>query len=121
MPELNLRIGSRTYQVNCQAGEESFLQNAAALLDEEAKTLVAQSGRLPEPRMLLLAGLMLADKLTEANAKLTQASEELEKFRSAEPETVEIPVIPADLTDAMAELAAQAEALAALAEEKSAP
>ena len=41
----------------------TFLRAAAALLDAEAQPLVAQMGRLPEARMLLMAGLMLADKV----------------------------------------------------------
>jgi len=33
MPEVNIEIGGRTFQVACQTGEEHFLQSAAALLD----------------------------------------------------------------------------------------
>ena len=62
MPELDIRIGGRTFTVACQAGEEPFLQAAAALLDAEAAPLAAQVGRLPEARLLLMAGLMLADR-----------------------------------------------------------
>ncbi len=120
MPDLDIKIGGRSYIVKCQAGEESFLQSAAQLLDGEAQTLITQAGRLPEGRMLLLAGLMLADKLSETQAALMRTQNSLAEAKSAEPERVEVPVIPATLSDAMAELAARAEALAALAEEKTA-
>ena len=62
MPEVQIHIGGRPFNVACQEGEEHFLQSAAALLDGEATTLMDQIGRLPEARMLLMAGLMLADK-----------------------------------------------------------
>ena len=62
MPEVTIDIGGRPFNVACQEGEEHFLQAAAGLLDNEAKSLMDQIGRLPESRMLLMAGLMLADK-----------------------------------------------------------
>ena len=62
MPELEIIIGGRGFQVVCQEGEEHFLHSAAKMLDQEAQPILAQMGRLTEGRMLLMAGLMLADK-----------------------------------------------------------
>ncbi|MDU8929185.1 cell division protein ZapA [Alisedimentitalea sp. MJ-SS2] len=128
MPEVEINIGGRAFEVACQAGEEHYLQTAAAMLDKEATTLSSQIGRLPEARMLLMAGLMLADKtagqddkLRDLKAKLDDALSELEKLRNApppEPEQVQVAVVPDSVTDSLAELAARAEALAAEVEEK---
>ena len=62
MPEVDISIGGRKFQVVCNEGEEHFLHSAAAMLDIEAQPLIEQMGRMPESRMLLMAGLMLADK-----------------------------------------------------------
>ena len=62
MPEVAVSIGGRTFEVACQDGEEHFLHAAAKLLDTEAQTLLDQIGRMPESRMLLMSGLLLADK-----------------------------------------------------------
>ncbi|MGI1661260.1 cell division protein ZapA [Palleronia sp. KMU-117] len=62
MPEVRVTIGGRDFDVACQEGEEHFLRSAAQMLDTEARVLVDQIGRMPESRMLLMAGLMLADK-----------------------------------------------------------
>ena len=90
--------------------------------------LVEQIGRMPESRMLLMAGLLLADKTAGAHdqvralEKRVQTLEaELADTRSKpaeEPRTVEVPVVPQELQDMLAELAARAEAVAAVAEEK---
>ena len=121
MPEIEIEIGGRTFEVACQEGEEHYLQFAARMLDEEASVLTAQIGRIPEARMLLMAGLMLADKtagmqdkLREAEDKLLEKDAELDQLRNAqaEPKTIEVPVVPDSVTDALAELAARAEALA---------
>ncbi len=63
MSEVDIRIGGRPFTVACQPGEEPFLQSAARLLDTEASALVQQLGKMPENQMLLMAGLMLADKM----------------------------------------------------------
>ncbi len=123
MPEAQITIGGRTFEVACQAGEEPYLRSAAGLLDVEASALVSQIGRMPEARMLLMAGLMLADKTAGLEERLRAANAELEELRGAPiapPERIEVPVIPPQVTDTLAELAARAEALAGAIEEKAA-
>lgn len=128
MPEVTIEIGGRAFEVACQEGEESYLQAAARLLDEEAGVLTAQVGRVPEARMLLMAGLMLADKtagLEEQLARLQQDGSavlaELDALRAKPapaPEKVEVPVIPSSVVETMAELTARAEALAQKVDDK---
>ena len=122
MPEVNIDIGGRSFEVACQDGEEHFLQSAANLLDAEAQVINSQIGRLPESRMLLMSGLMLADKtagleeqlrqLTDKLAKQEALIEELRAAPAPPPEKVEVPVVPDSVSRAMAELAARAEAVA---------
>lgn len=125
MPEVTVEVGGRGFTVACQEGEEEFLRAAAALLDAEAAALVAQIGRMPEARMLLMAGLMLADRtasvedqLRSARAALAEREAELAQLRARPAQRVEVPVLPVGLAERMAELAARAEALAARAEER---
>ena len=128
MPEVTIQIGGRPFNVACQEGEEHFLHSAAGLLDNEAKSLMDQIGRLPEARMLLMAGLMLSDKHAGAEDqmkgmedKIAQQEawiEELQNRPAPEPEKVKVAVIPDQVTDSLAELAARAEALAEAAEER---
>ena len=130
MPEVTIHIGGRAFQVACQEGEEQYLQAAAKMLDDEAQVLSDQIGRMPESRMLLMAGLMLADKtaavedqIKAMETKLAERSAEIDNLKSTpipDPERVEVPVVPSAVTDTLAELAARAEALAASVEEKQA-
>ncbi|WP_420858806.1 cell division protein ZapA [Marivivens marinus] len=124
MPHVEIRIGGRSFEVACQEGEEQFLHAAAAMLDTEAAALSSQIGRMPESRMLLMAGLMLADKtagledkLREAEARAAEAMAEATRLRD-NPQKVEVPVVPASLTETLAELAARAESLADEIEER---
>lgn len=122
MPQVDIFIGGRTFEVSCQDGEEQFLHSAAAMLDSEAVALAAQIGRLPESRMLLMAGLMLADKTAALDEQLRTAKAEIAALQTQmsalqerpvpAPQRVEVPVVPADVIDTLAEIAARAEALA---------
>jgi cell division protein ZapA len=75
MPELVLEIGGRPFDVACEPGQEASLTRAAKLLDGEAHRVTEAIGRSTEKRMLLLAGLMLADTMTALEDKL-RATEE---------------------------------------------
>lgn len=121
MPEVEITVGGRSFAVACQPGEEHFLRTAAAMLDGEAQPLIAQLGRMPEARMLLMAGLMLADKtaaVEDENRQLKQRLAEVEARPLPEPIRLEVPVIPAQVTETLAEIAARAEALAARLDER---
>ena len=121
MPEIRILIGGREFEVACQEGEEHFLRSAAKLLDNEAQVLVNQIGRMPEARMLLMAGLMLADKTAAGEGGLRQLRArvaELEARPAPPPQRVEVPVVPPQIFETLAEIAARAEALADRADER---
>ncbi|HEY0213460.1 MAG TPA: cell division protein ZapA [Paenirhodobacter sp.] len=141
MPDLKITIGSRDFEVFCQPGEEHFLRTAAALLDAEANLVLGQIGRMPDLRLLLMAGLMVADKaaamedqLRDLRARLTEAEMQVSRIQSlldqaqVNPVTIEVPVevpvevrvevpvevsvIPDDVYSTLEKLAEDTEALA---------
>ncbi|AGT08005.1 cell division protein ZapA [Paracoccus aminophilus] len=116
MAEVDFTIGHKQYTLSCQEGEERLLKRAAGMLDTEAQQILSQAGRMPEPRLLLLAGLMLADRTSALEDRANAAERELARLKS-NPQKVEVPAVPQDLADAFAELAARAEALAQKAED----
>jgi cell division protein ZapA len=133
MPQVEISIGGRSFEVACQAGEEPFLQSAALLLDAEASSLSSQIGRMPEARMLLMAGLMLADKtagledrLREAEQQLAEQAAQIAGLQGRGTVTeivevrvevpVEVPVIPPDLAELVVMMVERTEALAARVE-----
>lgn len=128
MPEVTISIGGRQFAVACQDGEEHYLHTAAKMLDDEAQVLMNQVGRMPESRMLLMAGLMLADKTASVEdraaaveAQLAERDAELhglQNMAAPEPERIEVPVVPESVKETLAEMAARAEALAVEMEEK---
>ena len=120
MPQVEITIGGRNFEVACQDGEEQFLMTAAAMLDVEASSLSTQVGRMPESRMLLMAGLLLADrtagledKVREAEGRLAQAQAQLEQAPTqGTVERVEVPVMPTEVIETLSGIAARVEAMA---------
>ena len=133
MPEVTVEIGGRSFKVACQDGQEAFLKSAAQLVDAEARTLSEQVGRLPEGQMLLMASLMLADRVAGSDERLRLAEEKLRaretrieelENRPSTPERVEVTVervvekevvrdaIPADAMERLRALAERAETVA---------
>lgn len=124
MADVRISIGGREFDVSCQPGEEHFLRAAARLLDNEATVLIGQIGRLPEARMLLMAGLMLADKTAGLEDQLrameerAELAERVATHARANQERVEVPVMPQGVVESLARLADEADALADRAEER---
>lgn len=134
MADVAVEIGGRSFKVACEAGQEPFLRAAAAQLDAEASTLATAMGRLPEPQMLLMAGLMLADKTADLAERLRLLEEKMgareARIRQLEdrpvptPERVEVerivevPAVPDAALAGLRDLADRAEALAARAADR---
>lgn len=127
MPQVEITIGGRNFEVACQDGEEQFLMTAAAMLDMEASSLSTQIGRMPEGRMLLMAGLLLADrtggledKVREAESRAAQLQAQLEAAQSqGTSQRLEVPVIPTEIYETLGEIATRAEAIADVVEARS--
>ena len=73
MSQVTIQIGGRSFDVVCQDGEESYLKTAAAMLDQEAQKLESSGALITESRMLLMAGLLLADRTAASEEKLSKS------------------------------------------------
>ena len=123
MPEVEIEVGGRRFEVACQPGEEDYLISAATALDKEASSIGDQLGRLSESRMLLMAGLMLADqagnlkeKFAKSDRDLTAAISEISRL-NAELSASSIPgnenaALSAEFEKTLIDIAEKAERLA---------
>jgi cell division protein ZapA len=76
MPSVQLVVNGRTYEVACDAGQEQHVRDLARDLDDRIRRLVQQVGPGSEGRLLVMAGLLISDELSEANSQLRRAGEE---------------------------------------------
>jgi cell division protein ZapA len=69
---VDININGRIYAVACDEGQEARVADLAKTIDTRVRLLAGQGpvGAIGESHLLVLAGLMLADELTEAKAAL---------------------------------------------------
>ncbi len=65
MGQVSVHIGGHSYSVACNDGDEERVSRLAAYIDRKADDLTGAIGQMSETRLLLMAGLMIADELFE--------------------------------------------------------
>jgi cell division protein ZapA len=73
MPQVTLRINGYAYTVGCKDGEEQHLLAMAAELDRRIDSVKLGAGQSGEARMLVMAGLLMADEVFELRQRLAAA------------------------------------------------
>ena len=68
MGQVRLTVGGRSYDLACPDGQEPRLEMLAAMLDSKTRDAEQVVGNTNEARQLLLAGLLLADELSDLRA-----------------------------------------------------
>lgn len=68
MGRVSVAVGGRSYALSCSDGEEEHLAALGHHLAAKADELTAAIGTMSEPRLLLMAGLQIADELFAARA-----------------------------------------------------
>lgn len=81
MGQVTVTVGGREYTLACEDGEERHLAGLAQYLDGKAHFLVEQLGQISDMRLMLMAGLLVADELSDARARLDAVEAEIEALR----------------------------------------
>lgn len=68
MGHVTVKVGGRDYKLSCADGEEGHLATLGSHLAAKADDLAAAIGTMSEPRLLLMAGIQIADELFAARA-----------------------------------------------------
>ncbi len=70
MGQLTITVNGRDYDLACENGEEERLMSLARAVDRQVGALAARSGPVDETRLMLMASLVLADRLDDALGEL---------------------------------------------------
>lgn len=68
MPEIDVQVNGRSYRLACAAGEETHLLKLIEHLDTHVRALAKglDHQQVGEAKLMLMAGLMVGDELSEA-------------------------------------------------------
>ena len=81
MAQVVVQVNDRPYTMQCADGEERHLQELAQLLDREVNRIKDTVGAVGDVRVLLMAGLMVADQLAEARRRIGDLEAQVEGLR----------------------------------------
>jgi cell division protein ZapA len=70
--EVTLTINGRSYTVACDDGQEAHLRHLAGHIDQRVGELSESVGQVGEPRLLVMASLLIADELAEAYSQIAE-------------------------------------------------
>ncbi len=70
MAKVSLEINGRKFALGCDEGEEERLLRLGGMLDERVRAMADQFGQIGDVRLLVMAGITLADELDELNEDL---------------------------------------------------
>lgn len=77
MPLVNVLINARAYTVACDEGEEDRLRDVSQILDKRVRELASSVGQVGDTRLLVMAGLVVCDELSEAHTRLSEIEKDL--------------------------------------------
>ena len=83
MAHVIVQVNGRPYTMQCPEGEEPHLRDLAELLDNEVQRVKSSVGNVGDIRMLVMAGLMVADRLSEAIERIRELEEQVNGLREA--------------------------------------
>ena len=70
MSQVEITINGRQYRVACEDGQETHLTNLANYFDGKMTSLVEEVGQIGDTSLMVMAGLLIADELSDANQEL---------------------------------------------------
>lgn len=77
MAQIEVEVAGHARRLACEDGQEARLERLAAMVDSEAQALAANMPTLGDAQLLLMAAVMLADRLSDATDALREAEKAL--------------------------------------------
>ena len=83
MANVVVTVADRPYTMQCPDGEEDHLRELATLLDSEVMRIKSSVGSIGDIRLLVMSGLMVADRLSESIKKIEALEDQVQGLRES--------------------------------------
>lgn len=115
MAQVVLTVNGHSYTMQCNDGEEEHLRELGQVLDAEVGKIKSAVGQVGDIRLLLMSGLVIADRLSETLQRVEELEDQIQGLRQARTEASKQGDLVSD--DVSLRLDAAAERIEALARE----
>jgi len=83
MAQVVVTVNGRAYTMQCNDGEEAHLTDLGELLDSEIDRIKDAVGQVGDVRLLLMGGLVVADKLADALKRIEDLEAQIRSIQAS--------------------------------------
>lgn len=83
MGQVAITINGRKYEIACEEGQEERLTRLGAYVDERTTELIQSVGNVGDVRLMVMTGLLVADKLFDAFAETEKLRAEIAQTKQS--------------------------------------
>jgi len=83
MAQVVLTVNEHAYTMQCNDGEEDHLRELGSVLDAEVGKIKSAVGQVGDIRLLLMAGLVISDRLSETLLRVEELEDQIQGMRQA--------------------------------------
>lgn len=88
MAQVTITVMGRSYRMACEDGEEEHLAGLAASFEAIIDELRGSFGEIGDQRLMVMAAILVMDKLRDAEDRLERAGHDLRDVRESRRDTV---------------------------------
>jgi cell division protein ZapA len=83
MGQVSIIVAGRSYRMSCDDGEEDHLEELGRRYDAAIDELRTVFGEIGDQRLMVMAAVLMTDRLDEAEKKIETLEGELDKLRGS--------------------------------------
>ena len=87
MSQVSLTINGRVYRMACEDGEEDHIAQLGVRFDAAIEELRDALGHIGDDRLMVMAGILMTDRLDDAERRLQRAEQENRELRESRRES----------------------------------
>ncbi|MFS2316969.1 cell division protein ZapA [Maricaulis sp. D1M11] len=81
MSKVAVSLNGRAFTIGCEPGQEAYLRELAAYLDDKVSGMAGQVGQIGDLRLLLMASLVVVDELRESEKRVEGLEAHVDRLR----------------------------------------
>ena len=81
MAQVNLTVNGRIYRMACEDGEENHVLELGVRFDKAISELRAALGEIGDQRLMVMAGILMTDRLDDTERRLRRAEQEIRELK----------------------------------------
>lgn len=88
MGQVSIIVAGRSYRMSCDDGEEEHLEELGRRYDAAIDELRAVFGEIGDQRLMVMAAVLMTDRLDEAEKRIQSLEDEFDRLRGSSKTTV---------------------------------